>query len=195
MSYSFSVFPVIGSIHVLPVNHETRFIRTFLGSPIPPMRGQERAACFYDGEGSNMVQLWIEFDSCLILWKSQDNWWHKTVRIPVSEWCSPRLQSTFFPSMAWPRSICCFLSISVVLDVAVRTWLCSPQSTIVVVVEPILNSPYCALLCEVLWLGWSIPSKDPVWPSVCSPTVCACSEFCVVLSVFLVRLRQETKGY
>ena len=54
-----------------------------------------------------------------------------------------------------------FVAIWVLLDVAVRTWVCSPQSTIVVV-EPILNSPYCALLCEVsmscLW-GGSIGRK------------------------------------
>ena len=46
------------------------------------------------------------------------------------------------------------LWISVLLDVAVHTWLCSSQSTIVVEVQPILNSPYCALLCEVSVSFW-----------------------------------------
>ena len=169
MSYSFSVFPVIGSIHVLPVNHETRFIGTFLGAPIRPMRGQERAACFDDGAGSNMVQLWIEFDSCLILWKSQDNWWHRlyqTVRIPVSEWCFLRLQYAPIKHdldldddfvVNFSTAGYCWMLQSILDCVALSqlSWLRSNQSSIALI------APYCVKFLLVFggvsW-GGSIPS-------------------------------------
>ena len=63
------------------------------------------------------------------------------------------LQSSMTYRSRW--WFCCeFQYCWILLDVAVHTWLCSSQSTIVVEVEPILNSPYCALLCEVSVSFW-----------------------------------------
>ena len=88
----------------------------------------------------------------------------QTVRIAVSHWCFLRLQSTFFPSMAWldleydfwPFEYCWMLqSVLECVALSLPSLSRSNQSSIALI---------CALVCEVLFdfrggwpLGGSIP--------------------------------------
>ena len=80
--------------------------------------------------GPTLNWVWFLFDS---LEKPRDNWWQRRSesRCPNGAFVGYGTLNTF-PSMAWLRPRWWFLAISVLLVVAVRTWVCSPQSTIVV---------------------------------------------------------------